>query len=261
MSERRFVPKLNKKRLLAHADFTVYTVNGLAVRNASRVDEEFGNFATHDEFPDVIGRQEVWVSEKLAAREGVFFIANALTYLSRLAAGAADTAYDDGLSVERVLRERVNGVSFQDGKPHRKVPAEIYLGEYATLPDPRGPVTVHLIDGNLARSYYKTDYTQGGHGFVYPWVPKPQIWVEGGVDRRETHFIVCHEYLERRLMRDEGLDYGRAHGMASRLEFDLRKGTGLTPRLAPGRRKVGKANLPGLAADEVLAFVLENYSK
>src|SRR5207237_2876279 len=39
-------------------------------------------------------------------------------------------------------------------------------------------------------------------GYVYPWVPRPEIWIEDGVDRREVPFIVCHEYVERRLMRD-----------------------------------------------------------
>src|SRR5579871_509639 len=139
---RRFDPRLNKKRYLTHADVTLFTVNGLAVRDASKPDEEFGNFALHDEFPDVIGDREVWVSEKLAPREGVFFAANALTYLSRVAAGATDGAYDDGVAAERALRERVNGIDFRDGKPHKHVPDAVYLGEYVTLPDPRGAVEV-----------------------------------------------------------------------------------------------------------------------
>jgi hypothetical protein len=256
--ERRYDPKLNKTRYLTHADCTIYTVNGLAVRNASRQDEEFGNFATQDEFPDVIGGQEVWISEKLAPKEGVFFAANSLTYLARMAAGATDRAYDAGVEAERALREAVNGIDYRDGRPHKRVPDELYLAEYARLPDPRGAVTVWVVDGNLVRSYYKTDYTQGGHGFVYPWVPKGQIWVEDGADHREIPFVVCHEYLERRLMRDAGLGYDRAHEVASALEFDLRKCEGLTRLLARGR-KVNRADLPGLAADEVYDFVNGHY--
>jgi hypothetical protein len=257
--ERRYDPKLNKTKYLVHADCTIYTVNGLAVRNASKADEEFGNFATHDEFPDAIGAREVWMSEKLAAREGVFFAANALTYLAKVAAGAPNAAYEAGIEAERGLRESINGVEFRDGKPHRRVPDELYLAEYVTIPDPKGDVTVWLVDGNLARSYYKTDYTQGGHGYVYPWVPKPQIWVEDGTDHRELPFVICHEYLERRLMRDGGLEYDRAHEIASALEYDLRKAQGLTPLLTRGGRKIGKADLPGLVTDEVVRFVNETY--
>lgn len=257
---RRFTPKLNKRRYLTHADVTLYTVCGYAVRNASAPDEEFGNFATADEFPDVIGDREAWVSEKLAAEEGVFFAANALAYLNRMAAGEPDAAYDTGLDAERALRETVAGLSYRDGKPHARVPPEVYLEEYLTLPDPKGAVSVRVVDGRLLRCFYKTDYTQGGHGFVYPWVPKPQIWVEAGVDRREFPFVLCHEYLERRLMRDGGLGYDRAHEIASALEYDLLKGAGLTPLLTNGRRgKIGKPDLPSLTRDDVYRFVCDHY--
>jgi hypothetical protein len=257
---RRYDPKLNKTRYLVHADCSVYTVNGLAVRNASEADEEFGNFATHDEYPDAIGPREVWVSEKLAPREGVFFAANALTYLAKVAAGAPGAAYDAGLAAERALREAVTGVAFRDGKPHKRVPDAVYLGEYVTLPDPRGDIKVWWVDGSLVRSYYKTDYTQGGHHLVYPWVPAAEIWVEDGIDHREAPFVVCHEYLERRLMRDAGLGYDRSHEIASALEYDLRKGHGLTPLLARGRT-VAKPDLPGLTAAAVYEFVTAHYRR
>ncbi len=259
MSRSHFDPPLNKKRVLTHADYTVYSVNGLAVRNAAQPDEEFGNFATRDEFADLIPGGEIWISEKLAPREGVFFIANALTQRKRLAEGATDKAYDDGLEVERHLREKLNGITFRDGKPHKQVPDAVYLEPYVVLPDPQGPVKVWVADGNLIRSYYKTDYTEGGHGYVYPWVPRPEIWVEDGVDRRELPFIVSHEYLERRLMRDEELDYDTAHAVCSRVEFDLRKARGATPLLVSGRRKLHKKDLARLTSDEVFQYVLRNY--
>src|SRR5207249_2657119 len=160
--------------------------------------------------------------------------------LARQAAGATEKAYEDGLRAERALRECINGVAFRDGKPHRQVPDAIYLEEYTSLPDEQGPVQVWLVDGNLVRSYYKTDYTEGGHGYVYPWVPKSQIWIEDGVDRREVPFIVSHEYLERRLMRDEGLGYDKAHEICSKAEFRLRKCEGATPLLTSGGRKLTK---------------------
>jgi hypothetical protein len=176
-----------------------------------------------------------------------------------MAAGATDLAYDDGIAAERALRESINGIEFRDGKPHKRVPDAIYHSPYVTLPDPLENLTVWLVDGNLLRSYYKTDYTQGGHAIVYPWVPRAQIWVEDGVDHREIPFIVCHEYLERRLMRDEGLGYNRAHEIASCLEFDLRKATGLTSLVTGGRRKVRKGDLAKLTGEQVFQFVNEHY--
>jgi hypothetical protein len=101
-----FNPNLNKTRVLTHADYTVYAVNAYSVRNAAKPDEEFGNFATHDDFRDLIPKEEIWISEKLASREGVFFIANALAQQIRQAGGpSAENAYDEGLKVEQLLRE------------------------------------------------------------------------------------------------------------------------------------------------------------
>jgi hypothetical protein len=261
MAGNHFSPKLHKKRVLSHADYTVYSVNGLAVRNVAKPDEEFGNFATQDEFPNLIPKGEIWISEKLAAKEGVFFIAHALTQLKRQADGATDKAYDDGLEVERLLREKLNGVEFRDGKPHKRVPDEIYLDNYTTIPDPQGPVEVWLVDGNLVRSYYKIDYTEGGHGYVYPWVPKPEIWVEDGVDHRELPYITCHEYLERRLMRDAGMEYDPAHEVCSTVEFDLRKNDRVKLFLRPGRQKIHKADLSRLPSQELFDYVLKTYVK
>ncbi len=261
MHEHHFRPKLNKRRVLAHADYTVYAVNGFAVRNVAQPDEEFGNFAICDDFPDLIPKREIWISEKLAPREGVFFIAHALTRLSRLAAGLSpERAYDEGLQVERLLREKLNGIEFRNGKPHRQVPDEVYLEPYISLPDVDGPVAVWLIDGNLARSYYKTDYTEGGHGYVYPWVPRDEIWIEDGVDHREIPFIVCHEYLERRLMRDAGMEYDPAHEACSAVEFDLRKNADVKLYLAPGRRRLRKGDLPRLAGQELFDHVRKHYA-
>ncbi len=113
----------------------------------------------------------------------------------------------------------------------------------------------------MLRCYYKTDYTEGGHGYVYPWVPKQQIWLESGLDEWELPFIVSHEYLELRLMRDRGLEYDKAHEICSRVEFDLRKGRGAKTLLSPGRRELQKRDLPGLASDEVFEYVVQHYLK
>jgi hypothetical protein len=262
MRSYHFKPKLHKRRLLTHREYHVYTVNGFTVRNVAKPDEEFGHFATQEDFPDLIPKGEIWISQKLAAEEGIFFTANALTQLKRQADGALeDTAYDDGLEVERLLREKPNGVTFRDGKLHKQIPADIYLDFYVTLPDIHEPVEVWLVDGNLVRSYYKTDYTEGGHGYVYPWVHKQQIWVEDGVDHRELAYITCHEYLERRLMRDAGMEYDPAHDVCSAVEFDLRKNEHVKLFLAPGRRKIRTGDPPRLASQELFEYVLAHYVK
>lgn len=258
--QQHFRPGLRKRRVFDHADLRFFAVNSFAVRDATPMDEEFGNFGMSEEFTDLVPEGEVWIAEKLVPREAPFFLANALARLHCRADGGSDEeAYEAGLEVERLLRERINGIEFRDGKPHRQVPEAIYLERYIILDEAQGPVEVWLVDGNLVRSYYKTDYTQGGHHYVYPWVPRGQIWVETGVDHREVPFVVCHEYIERRLMRDEKLDYDTAHPICSRFEYDLRKTRGGIALLTGGHRRLGKPSLPAVVEDAVFDYVLRTH--
>lgn len=260
MKAHRFDPKLSKRFLATHHGFHVYSVCGFAVRNVAQPDEEFGNFATNDEFPDLIPANEIWIAEKNLDKEGLFFLANALTRLKGRDNGMPDeTLYTSALNLERLLREKLTGEEFRAGKPHKRVPDRLYVQPYVTIPDERFPVKVWCVDGCLVRSWYKTDYTEGGHGYVYPWCPKDQIWVEADMDRGEWPFITTHEYLEHRLMRDEKLDYDTAHALCSTLEFDLRKRKGLQALLAHGRHSLRKTDLPRLAKPEVFEYVLKHY--
>jgi hypothetical protein len=235
-------------------------VNAYAVSDAAQPDEEFGNFATQKEFRNLIPKGEVWLSEKTVEPEGLFFMADAMMWLKQEAHGVPEErAYTAGLNVERFLRERIDGIKFRAGRPHKRVPPEIYVEHYATLPDVKFPVDVWVIDAGLVRSLYKTDYTEGGHGYVYRWVPKGEIWIEHTLDHRELPFIVAHENLELRLMRDAKLDYDTAHEICSKVEFKLRKNEPIKLFLAPGRRKMTKADLPRLTSEDFFEYVVKHY--
>jgi hypothetical protein len=254
--------KLNKRFIATHDDYDFYAVNAYAVRDLAQPDEEFGSFATQDDFRDLIPRGEVWLDEHTIQKEGLFFIANALTQLKEQARGVPeDKAYTEGIHIEQMLRERLNHRKFRGGRPQKRVPEEVYVRRYATLPDKDGTVTVWVVDGNIVRSLYKTDYTEGGHGYVYPWVPRDEIWIEESLDRRELPYIVAHEYLEHRLMRDAKLDYDTAHEICSRVEFKLRKNQRIKLFLAPGRRKIHKRDLPRLADDDFFHYVVNHFVK
>jgi hypothetical protein len=257
-------PPLHKRRLFSHGPYTVYAVNPFAVRDMSQSDEEFGNFAVSGDFPRLIPKDEVWVVDRAADEEGLLFAANALARLRAIEHGAPEEqAYDTGINVERFLRAKLRGAEYRGGRPHKRVPKRVYEAEYATLPDPNGPeteVTVWLVHGAVVRDLYKTDYTEGGHGYVYRWVPKPEIWVEDTVERAELPFVVAHEYLERRLMRDEGLEYDPAHEICSKVEYSLRECRGPHPIVCP-RGKLTKPDLPRLAKPEFLDYVVGHYLK
>src|SRR5438552_2982518 len=104
-------PKIHKQFVATHEGYRIYSIDASAIRNIALPDEEFTNFATHEEFPDLIGKGEIWLGEKNLDREGVFFIANALARFREKERGASDDrAYTAGLEVERSLREKLTGL-------------------------------------------------------------------------------------------------------------------------------------------------------
>ena len=251
---------LKKTYVTTLRGYRVCTVDAFGVRSLTRHDEEFTNFAIHTDFPSLIPAGEIWIDERLFEAEGLFCLVDAMVHLKKLEEGVPeDEAYRAGVKAERLLREQVTGVKFRGGKPHKRTPPEVYIGTYATLDDPKGPVEARLVDGNLVRSLYRTDYVEGGHGYVYPWVPKGQIWLEQGVADRELPFVLAHEYTELRLMRDDGLEYDPAHAIAAKVEFALREGDALRDLLAPVGRRFGKADVPRLVSEEFFHAVKRRY--
>jgi hypothetical protein len=251
---------LKKRYVTTLRGYRVVTVDAFGVRNLTRHDEEFTNFAIHTDFPSLIPAGEVWIDARLYEAEGIFCLINAMVHLKKLEEGLPeDQAYKAGVEAERALRETIVGVKYRGGKPHRRTPAEVYIGRYMTLPDPDGPIEARLVDGNLARSLYRTDYVEGGHGYVYPWVPEGEIWLEQGVALRELPFVLAHEYTELRLMRDEGIEYDPAHAIAAKVEFALREGDGLRDLVAVPGRPFRKSDLPALTTDAFFATVKRKY--
>lgn len=251
-------PGIRKKHETTLCDYRIHTVDAFGVRESSPEAEEFTLMGTRDEFPGVVPGWEVWISRRHFPREGVFLLAHALAMLGAHRRGLSDdAAYEAGQDAERHVREDLTGEEFRDGKPHRQVPEKIYDRLYATIPDPDGPVKAWIIDGYLARCWYKTDYAEGGHYVVYPWVPAREIWLEKDTDPRELPFILAHEYLEMRMMRDGGLGYDHAHGIASKVEFALRHEESPLP-MAQGRR-FRKSDCRALAEPEVYAALREHY--
>ena len=74
---------------------------------------------------------------------------------------------------------------------------------------------VWVVDGDWVRSNINVDFVEGGHGLVYDYVPKDEIWVEEMEDKREMWFNFQHELYERGLMEaDPKMEYNDAHDKA-----------------------------------------------
>lgn len=85
-----------------------------------------------------------------------------------------------------------------------------------------GDATVWLVDGEKIRNTVDIDFTIGGHGYRYLYIPTSEIWVEREMKESERWPTIMHEYTERRLMQ-KGMTYD-AHDYASIIETGIRRG-------------------------------------
>ena len=88
-----------------------------------------------------------------------------------------------------------------------------------TLPD---GTQVYRVSGPAVRKQH-VEFVQGGHGLVYKWIPKGEVWVERMRSRKDECYILFHEVAEQQLMRYRGMKYAAAHAIANREEQQLRR--------------------------------------
>jgi hypothetical protein len=79
-----------------------------------------------------------------------------------------------------------------------------------------------LVDGNRVKVLCDMDFIEGGHGYVYDYIPKDEVWFDANAGRNNLPFIAYHEAYEIRLMK-QGMDYDTAHEHANVAEKLLRR--------------------------------------
>ena len=82
---------------------------------------------------------------------------------------------------------------------------------------------VLAVPGHDVKTQHYMDFIEGGNPSRYKFVPPGQIWIDQAIDPSERKFIVLHEMLEERLMRNRGLRYDPAHNIANRYEKKWRQ--------------------------------------
>jgi len=83
---------------------------------------------------------------------------------------------------------------------------------------------VHVVDGPYVRRTYSTDFNVSGHGFVYDFIPKDEVWLDSSVEPSELNYALIHVLTERLMMSDEHnpCDHETAHKHASEVEIEYR---------------------------------------
>lgn len=81
---------------------------------------------------------------------------------------------------------------------------------------------VYRVSGPEVRRQH-VEFVEGGHGLVYRWIPKGEVWVERMASRQDECFNTIHEITEYHTMAQHGWRYNRAHRVADRIEQRLRR--------------------------------------
>ena len=198
-------------------DMKVWVVDGSYVRG--HIDEEFTNFGQHYRFP-FIPSNELWLDDASESDEQQFFIDHLLVENRLMAKGASyEKALVAGDQAERKERRRAgdvarlthHGQKLPDGHDvHKRLWKELENG-----------VAVWIVGGRMVRSVFDIDFTEGGHDYVYEFVPEKEVWIDDDILEPERPYVLVHELHERNRMAT-GWAYSKAHAESSRVEYRCR---------------------------------------
>jgi len=214
MPEKPKPPYLDK--VAQRGKISVWIVDGTYVR--THTDEEFTNYGQHYNFT-YIPKDEFWIDKEGKSDELKFFVDHLLVEHRLMARGLpyekALEAADRAEMVERKksgdVRKLTKGRSLPDA-------TRVHIRLWKKL---ETQVSVWIEDGRLVRSVFDVDFTEGGHDYVYEFVPQNEVWIDNDLEEAERPFVLLHELHERNLMA-KGWDYDRAHEDSSKIEYHCR---------------------------------------
>jgi len=206
------------KKLETVEDFDVWEVDGECIRN--KVNREFTNFGQHYSF-DFIPTKEFWIDKQHGADETDYFINHMIVEWNMMRNGSK---YDDALATADILEKRERSKSDLIKKLEKKVSsisAQVPKEVYKEKLDKFKVVEVWVVSGEAVRGLYFIDFTEGGHHFVYDFIPLNEVWIDDDLSPKERDFVILHELHERYLM-STGMDYNHAHRSSSIIEYKCR---------------------------------------
>jgi hypothetical protein len=196
--------------------FSVWIVDGGYIRK--NIDKEFTNFGQNYRFK-FIPKKQLWIDKEYGGdNEAKFYISSMLLMDRLLSKGIKhDKAVEIVNQVER--RERTKSKLYNDLSKKCKTKEDILKKIHKKLEKklPSG-LKIWIVNGQLVRDIFFLDFTEGGHGYVYDFVPKDEIWIDDDLRKDERKFVLLHEVHERNLMK-KGLSYFPAHRSSSRIEY------------------------------------------
>ena len=82
---------------------------------------------------------------------------------------------------------------------------------------------IWIVDGEKVCRTLFPDFIMGGNDQRYRFNPLNDVWIDNRLGIEEFAYTVAHELIERKLMRERGWSYDRAHGEGLALEKAMRE--------------------------------------
>jgi len=210
----------------------VWLVDGTYIRD--HLEEEFTDCGEHFHFPHLIPLNEIWVDNNNHPKEYQFCIDHQLAERKFMMAGDTyEVALHKADKIEKRERNRVD----ESPTAHVKIGTKDHYHR-RILGRTKNHLVVWLVYGNLVRDDLDSEFTEGGHGLVYSYVPMGEVWIDDALHKDEYPYVIFHELFERNEMRN-GMAYDPAHKRASHEEELMRHDPS---RIGPELEKVGFIN-------------------
>jgi len=126
---------------------------------------------------------------------------------------------------------------------HRKGGKIKLSGIYRIFLGRRQNQNIWIVDGEKVCMQLFPDFIMGGNDQRYRFNPPGDIWIDNRIGIEELEYTIEHELIERKLMRERGWTYNRAHtdgGLAIERTMRQRNARKAALRSAIYRMYVGK---------------------
>lgn len=202
------------KKLNTFKRVTIWQVDGNHIRN--KIDVNFNNSGHHYNFP-FIPKNEIWIDKDFSSRNEEAILAKQSVMEHELIKSGLSDDEASNKAYAYAKQERKNKVKLTE----KEVYATVYVKELKKYNV--NDLHVWVINGQLVRDKFYLYFTEGGHHYVYKFVPKNEIWIDDSLNPIEYDYVIFHEVLERNLMKYNKLSYDHAHDAAINYEGSIRK--------------------------------------
>lgn len=190
--------KVYKKKIGDFQGYAIWYVNGYWIRN--NLAKDFPNYGVHRIFV-FIPKDEIWIDTECGGRQEARYYVD--MFLAMDKAFAEGKTHEEAIEIANMVEKSERGKSkivkeLKKLKLRRDVLKRIH--KKLLFKKYTNKLKIWQVRGDYVRDLFDVDFNQGGHGKIYNFVPKNEVWIDDDVYKKEVPFTLVHELHERALM-------------------------------------------------------------